>query len=682
MADIINPLNIFIAWHSSFENGRNLANSIFSYYNHDINNPLSRGIGIPVFFRTGQTPLNIDLTNAEYNAVILLVDDNMVIDKQWEKYIEEIFMQVEKFNAKSIILPIAISDNAFKLSNRLPTKNFIRLYDVDSKKEDFLLSRTTHELCRLLYNIDRINHETTDEQKSPPPLKLFISHAKEDGVVVAKKLSDYMQSQSPVKTFFDANDIAIGYDFPEEIELNIQTSVLLVIHTDKYSTREWCRREILLAKKNNRPIIVVNLYEEGEERIFPYLGNLKTIRFNKDLEDKIMYEKIILITLKETLRYKYHQMFVIYLTKKFYINQVEIISQPPELLSLIKLNSSVNKLTIYPDPPLSEEEIDIITGVADDMQFYTPTYIPLLKEKGEYEIHELSFLDGLNVGISISESRNIKELGFEHIHLQDALVEFTRYLLASGASISYGGDVKYDTEFNFANILFDLATNYQQEHKRPSDQITNYVSYPIYTQISTNLLAKLSDVARFINVEPPEGLVGNHDKIYKGETIEDLYVWSRSLTLMRQRMNNDINARIILGGKLIGYKGTMPGVVEEAYLAFLHKKPVYLVGSMGGASKVIIDAISGGKPEELTEDYQFMNVKYKELYTQYNELAEQNKLELINYEKLISFFNDVGIEGLNNGLSIEENKKLFKSTNTTEMISLVLKGLMAINHQN
>ncbi len=122
MADIINPLNIFIAWHSSFENGRNLANSIFSYYNHDINNPLSRGIGIPVFFRTGQTPLNIDLTNAEYNAVILLVDDNMVIDKQWEKYIEEIFMQVEKFNAKSIILPIAISDNAFKLSNRLPTK--------------------------------------------------------------------------------------------------------------------------------------------------------------------------------------------------------------------------------------------------------------------------------------------------------------------------------------------------------------------------------------------------------------------------------------------------------------------------------------------------------------------------------------------------------------------------------
>ncbi len=39
-------------------------------------------------------------------------------------------------------------------------------------------------------------------KKSPPPLKLFISHAKEDGVVVAKKLSDYMQSQSPVKTFF------------------------------------------------------------------------------------------------------------------------------------------------------------------------------------------------------------------------------------------------------------------------------------------------------------------------------------------------------------------------------------------------------------------------------------------------------------------------------------------------
>ena len=46
----------------------------------------------------------------------------------------------------------------------------------------------------------------------------------------------------------------------------------------------------------------------------------------------------------------------------------------------------------------------------------------------------------------------------------------------------------------------------------------------------------------------------------------------------------------------------------------------------------------------------------------------------------ICFFNAIGIEGLNNGLSAEENMKLFKAINTTEMRSLVLKGLMSIKH--
>ncbi|RBN36117.1 molecular chaperone Tir, partial [Priestia megaterium] len=74
---------------------------------------------------------------------------------------------------------------------------------------------------------------------------MFISHAKEDGVSLAKSLSDYLQTQTELKTFFDANDIAIGYEFSQEIEANIQKSVLVAIHSDRYSSREWCRKEII-----------------------------------------------------------------------------------------------------------------------------------------------------------------------------------------------------------------------------------------------------------------------------------------------------------------------------------------------------------------------------------------------------------------------------------------------------
>lgn len=680
MTHLNNPLNVFVAWHPFFSEGLEYANAFFSYYHHNIHDPLSRGIGIPVYYRTGENPVDIDLSNAEYNAIILLIDDNMIISEQWINYVAKLIKKNDETAGKGIILPIAISSNAFKLPNGLPSKNFIRLFNVDANKVQFLISRTTHELCRLLYNIDSISHEASiDVQTSPPPLKLFISHAKEDGVDIAKRLSDYVQSQSPIKTFFDANDISIGYDFTQEIEDNIQNSVLLVIQSDQYSSREWCRREVLVAKENNRPIIIINLYEEGEDRSFPYMANVKTIRFNQSLEENEMFEKIILLTMKETLEFRYHQMFISHLTKRYGITQAEIFSRPPELLSLLNLIDKDKKLVVYPDPPLGKEELDLINkGAKNELQFITPTYIPLLRNGDDYGIHEIFLLDNLNIGISISESQDIRSYGFELTHLRDALVEFARYLLASGASLSYGGDVRYDPTFNFAKIIFDLARNYQKENSRPANKITNFVSYPLYTSISSKVKAELADIAKFIEVPPPDNLAGDNTKIMKAETAEDLYVWARSLTEMRESMNQQIHARIILGGKVIGYKGKIPGVVEEAYLAIKSEKPVYLIGSMGGAAKVIIDCLMGSKPEELTEEYQFKNAKYRELYTKYNELAEQKGIGLISYKYIVSFFNEKGIEGLHNGLTVEENMKLFFTANTMEMISLVLKGLMSI----
>jgi len=44
-------------------------------------------------------------------------------------------------------------------------------------------------------------------------------------------------------------------------------------------------------------------------------------------------------------------------------------------------------------------------------------------------------------------------------------------------------------------------------------------------------------------------------------------VWARCLTAMREKMNTDINARVLLGGRLEGFMGRYPGLAEEALLA-------------------------------------------------------------------------------------------------------------------
>ncbi|RBN36165.1 hypothetical protein DMN50_36905, partial [Priestia megaterium] len=69
---------------------------------------------------------------------------------------------------------------------------------------------------------------------------------------------------------------------------------------------------------------------------------------------------------------------------------------------------------------------------------------------------------------------------------------------------------------------------------------------------------------------------------------------------MREQMNEDIDIRLIIGGKTKGYKGRYPGLVEEAYLALKSNKPIFLIGAFGGAARCIIEAIENGKTNELT----------------------------------------------------------------------------------
>lgn len=677
MGIVLEPLKIYVAWHPGFGQGINYANYFFSIFNRDTKNPLSRGIGIPVYFRSGIDPLEIDIKSAENIAVILLVDPAMVTSDVWETYVNKLVDQSESNEGNLIIYPVAISKSAFNLSHKLQQKNFIRLYEVgDHIKSDFLIGSITHELCRLLYGKERISKENSLLQ-SPPPLKLFISHAKEDGVNIAKALSDYIQSKTELKTFFDANDIAIGYDFPQEIESHIQSSVLLVIHSDKYSSREWCRKEVLLAKEHNRPIVVLNLLKEGEDRSFPYMANLMNIRINEGEYEEDIFIRILSAVLRETVRFRYQQLQITYIIQKHGLteNIGTVLSRPPELLTLLSLKNEPSTYIVYPDPPLSDEELTILSRFIGEPKLITSSVLPLIDKENKQIENFYEFLKGIVIGISISESDDITRYGFEHVHLQNAIVEMARYLLASGATLAYGGDVRYDSNFNFADILFQLTRTYNKEQKMVSDKIKNYVSYPLYKTIDLDTKANLRDIVHFIEVTPPMHPVNDFNTTLLCKTPEDNYIWARSLTKLREKMNSEIDARIIIGGKSKGYKGRYPGIVEEAYLALKANLPTFIIGSFGGGARAVLEALKGEKPSELTEEFQIQNKNYHEFKEYFNNMVNDTDIEKIDYSELVEFFNKNGIKGLNNGLSDEENEVLYETDNLIEIISLVLKGL-------
>ena len=100
-------------------------------------------------------------------------------------------------------------------------------------------------------------------------LKLFISHAKIDGVAMAKSLIGVLRQlreadgdPSGFAYFYDDEHIQPGSVWSEVLKAEAGQSVLIALRTEAYERRYWCRREFLRAESRGMPILVVDLRRE------------------------------------------------------------------------------------------------------------------------------------------------------------------------------------------------------------------------------------------------------------------------------------------------------------------------------------------------------------------------------------------------------------------------------------
>jgi len=143
---------------------------------------------------------------------------------------------------------------------------------------------------------------------------------------------------------------------------------------------------------------------------------------------------------------------------------------------------------------------------------------------------------------------------------------------------------------------------------------------------------------------------------------------------MRENMIKSCDVRICAGGKLAGYKGIMPGVLEEILIAAKLGLPIYLLGGFGGLTSKVCEVITTGNvPEELTLQWQIENnAGYKKML----DFADmQSSSYTVDYTKSMNIIKKLDFR---NGLSKEENIRLFRSHYVDEAVFLVLKGLKAI----
>jgi hypothetical protein len=258
--------------------------------------------------------------------------------------------------------------------------------------------------------------------------------------------------------------------------------------------------------------------------------------------------------------------------------------------------------------------------------------------------------------------------------------------------IAYGGALtgKMTSASNFTLRLFELVKTYSKlalgVNAQPlKDAIHNLAPWPLLLGYGDEEWALFENhVATYEAGQCPD-LPWSEDELFPetdtgrtlaSDTPQRRYAWARGLTTMRLCITEHSQARLVIGGRMEGFSGLLPGVVEEAWLSLTQKRPLYLVGGFGGAARAVADLLLGQQRPEFTEDWARAHLPD---YDAVIDLYEQQGVEVHTLMQLgadITALAQAGLaKALNNGLTETENRELMGSTNAQRIATLVLTGL-------
>lgn len=637
------PLSVHVVYNEKSIECAKTYGEIYKLLCRDSRDPFSDGLDIPVYpvITSDDKPIQpIHVERSDKNFVLLLIDDNMYRSEESRKYVAGL---VEQEKAKEIVIyPVSLCKYAFEFNNDLQYKQFISLKSASILTNwDEFQTRIFDALIR--YIADRGNNK----------VRIFISHSKKDkdniGEVRARQLRDYLRSKTKLDSFFDVNDIIDGDRFDKQIENGVENALLLILFSSTYSSREWCRREALCAKKNSIPTVAVFLINNDVDRIYPYIGNMPSAYYTND------WRPIVNLLLRTALDQYNEKLLLEDMSKAD--AQTQVLPYPPEAYSFSILDTT-KKCVLYPEPPLGEEELTVLNKIQPNTRFVTPM---------QYSTQDID-LKQSNIAISISGSENLSQLGLSKESLDDLMVEITRHLLISKAKMVYGGDLR---EMGFTELFKDLAFQYGSFEKSRNDEMyfTDFVAWPLHVNIKPDTYDDYRHSrVKLIPVEPIKFPKIDTSKFLCPDSVDNQYIWAENLTKMRNEMESITTCRIIAGGKLSGFKGRMAGVLEEFAIARRLGHPVYIVGGYGGCAQLLSEVIVGKKNIEDFLHIASESNSYKELLAYYEGIGNP-----VNYAEIEAFAKLDNI--LDNGLTKEENLTLFSSVNIMEIVSLILKGL-------
>jgi hypothetical protein len=663
------PLAIHFVWHPNDKKSvESIINEVQIYFTRNVESPFSRGLNIPLFFYSSSnpncTPSHVPQSLAEKDILFIFTSVNTGGHDSWVEYIDSISPLLRA-------VPVALTPAGLSqgLDGYLKGVNFIRAYEwPDETFKQKSIVALAHEIYR--HGFVEIKDEDTGKSSS---IKIFLSHAKvgDTGLRFAEAIKRFIDNTN-MSHFFDALEISPGFKFDEEIIKHIKDSTLVAIGSDAYSSRYWCQREILCAKENQIPIIAVDCLEDYEDRIFPAVANIPCVHVSSEAYlNEVDILRILAAAILETIRHHHVLKSLEYYQSQNWIDKdCALISRPPEIRQILSLKAEGKSKVCYPEPPIYKEEADWHSIVA--IEAFTPLWCST----------DSDLLKNFLVGISISDVPS-EDYFSNHLHadhLMRLAQDIARHLLARSATLIYGGDLRNN---GFTEFILEEAIVLKNRIHSDSINIENHLAWPLYIS-DENVIAwraKYRTVMKTVNhVIPSDVSNGLDEQIFlPPSSVCNKYIWSRCLTEMRLRSIESSSVRICAGGKLTGYNGKMPGVLEEIIITLDQNKPIYLLGGFGGVVGEVCKTIKNRLiTNPLTETWQTLhNSDYQDLQNKAKSSGDKNADYKNIEDKLINA--EISILAENAGLDNLSYLRLMESPFIDECIRIITLGLKTIS---
>lgn len=559
------PLHLHLLAHPQSADANALASALMRRF---VEPPASGGLRIPVFFTPdrgddlppGLDPADgLDLDAARHTIVVVLGDERMLrtvpagTGKAWKSFVRDALALTPLDSSPHHVLPVALDAQGFRLSDAahiLPAMLRAELAPQEAA-ERRLAEISFHVAARAIQLLAHGRVPATKPERMQAPVTIFLSHAKADldpGRQDPVHHTRDAAGELPIEQWYDAREIATGQRFADAISAGIRDcSIMLAFNTDQYSSRPWCRREVLEAKRQGAHILIVDALESGEARSFPYAGNVPVVRWQfKD--PGVDARRIIDRAVLEALRFKHNRAVL----EAGVAPGETVLPAAPEALTLAHDagDGETDKIFLYPDPPLGREELDVLQRLRPRARFLTPlTKLAAQKRSSSIE----------TVCVSISRSEDVRRYGLSKEHFDTLTDEVHLYLLLAGLKITYGGALKGDFSkaSNFTLRLFELVRAYSKlaegVNATPLEgAIYNVAPWPLWLDYGESEWRLFSgDIATY-EPGPRPDLPWSDDELFAptpsgrtldADTPQRRYAWARGLTAMRERISAVSQAR-------------------------------------------------------------------------------------------------------------------------------------------